>query len=349
MCIYLGNSPELTYRKQEHVFPASLGGKQKLLRGTVSDKANETFSPLELQLTRQSLIAFDRMMFGPGKRGSQALKKAAQSAVNVGLQNDGQPVLCYTAMGKPYNIPQFHIHDNTVTLSVPYEQSDGKEQMLQFLSDIKEFSEKHVFLKSQYVLPDDILIGYYDKKYFVATNSENPSLEEIKRHIDKLTRSFEMQELHYGEYHAKQTHRLCENSEIARMYAKVAMNVLAHLKGEVYACHSNFDDIRKWIISGESSIDYFSLPDVHATPNTFLMEKVPDQSHWCILTSRENDLVAAVCFYNSHIRYFNFGKLPDELVFFPDGFICDWKNNNEYTLIQFIDTITVRESELDDE
>ena len=112
MCIYLGSGENLTYQKQEHVFPAGLGGKQMLDHGIVSDQANERFSPMELKLMRHSLIAFERMMYGPGKRGSHNPSKAAKSAVNVGLQDDGQPILCYTAAGKPHNIPQFHRHRN---------------------------------------------------------------------------------------------------------------------------------------------------------------------------------------------------------------------------------------------
>ena len=108
MCIYLGANEQLTYKKQEHVFPAGLGGKQKLAQGTVSDQANELFSPLELKLMRTSLVSFDRIMFGPGKRGSLLQQNASKSPVNVGIQENGKPVLCYTAIGKPYSIPQFH-------------------------------------------------------------------------------------------------------------------------------------------------------------------------------------------------------------------------------------------------
>ena len=50
MCIYLGNCEDLTYQKQEHVFPAGLGGKRMLDHGVVSDQANNLFSPMELKL-----------------------------------------------------------------------------------------------------------------------------------------------------------------------------------------------------------------------------------------------------------------------------------------------------------
>lgn len=70
MCIYYGDSPLLTYKNQEHVFPAGLGGNIKLPNGYVSDQANKLFSPMELKLLRYSLISVDRMFFGPGDRGS---------------------------------------------------------------------------------------------------------------------------------------------------------------------------------------------------------------------------------------------------------------------------------------
>ena len=107
MCLYLDGSEELTYVDQEHVFPAGLGGKAMLNKGIVSDQANKLFSKMELKLMRESLLAMDRMLFGPGKRGSLTPTDASKSLVNVAVQDDGKPILAYTAAGKPYCIPQF--------------------------------------------------------------------------------------------------------------------------------------------------------------------------------------------------------------------------------------------------
>ena len=41
MCIYLGSKDELTYETQKHVFPAGLGGCEKLEKSVVSDQANK--------------------------------------------------------------------------------------------------------------------------------------------------------------------------------------------------------------------------------------------------------------------------------------------------------------------
>lgn len=339
MCIYLGNEENLTYKKQEHVFPAGLGGKQMLAHGIVSDQANELFSPLELKLMRHSLISFERMMYGPGKRGSLSPAKASRSAVNVGLQDNGKPILCYTAAGKPYNIPQFHRHKQEVTISIPNEHTDNAKQILTFLMSLKDFPEKYTFLKSDYIQINDILIGLFEGTYYVATHSEQPTKSYIQKEIQNLLANFKMQKLKSGEHHAKQSHRLIENPEIARMYAKIAINTLALRKGSDYASHPNFSDIRKWILTGESSRDYFFLPQIQVEPSDDIMKMIPDKSHWCVFVCNNGKLDAIVCLYNRYIRRFTLGKLPDGKNFLLDGYICDWKNEREYSVMQFIDMI----------
>lgn len=307
--------------------------------GIVSDQANELFSPMELKLMRHSLIAFDRMMYGPGKRGSHNPAKAAKSAVNVGLQDDGQPILCYTAAGKPYNIPQFHRHENEATVSVPNEYADGEKQILSFLASLEHFSGKYTFLASKHIPNGDILVGVSDGTYYVATHSIKPSDFNIGKEIQEFLDNFQMQELKYGEHHAKQSHRLGENSEIARMYAKIAMNVLALRKGYEYASHPNFSEIREWILTGKSSTEFFFLPQIQAEPLNNIMKIIPPKAHWCIFVCGDGKLDAIVCLYNRYIRRFTLGDLPEGKSFLLDGYICDWENEREYTIMQYIDTI----------
>ena len=339
MCIYLGNSEDLTYQKQEHVFPAGLGGKRMLDHGVVSDQANNLFSPMELKLMRHSLIAFERMMYGPGKRGSHNPAKVSKSAVNVGLQDDGKPILCYTAAGKPYNIPQFHRHENEATISVPNEHADAENQIKSLLVSLEHFPEKYTFLKSEHIPDGDILIGVLDGIYYVATNSVKPTNSCIEKEVQIFLENFQMKEIEYGENHAKQSHRSGEDSEIARMYAKIAMNVLALRKGSEYASHPNFSEIRTWILTGESSTEYFFLPQIQVEPLDEIMKMIPPKAHWCIFVCGNGKLDAIVCLYNRYIRRFTLGDLPDGKSFLLDGYICDWENEQEYTVMQFIDMI----------
>lgn len=339
MCIYMGDKGELTYKNQEHVFPAGLGGKQMLAKGVVSDQANNLFSSLELKLMRHSILTIDRMMYGPGKRGSHNPSKASKSAINVGLQDDGVPILCYTAAGKPYNVPQFHQHMDEVTISVPNEHADAQAQFLQFLESLKKFKEKYVFLESEHISEEDLIIGFCEGTYYVATNKDKPDIKDIRGAIERLLENFQMGELKEGEHHVKQKLKLGESSEIARVYAKVAINTLAFCRGSEYASHINFEEIRKWILTGEASQEFFYLPQIQVEPEDYIMNLVPDKAHWCILVSNKGNLDAIVCFYNRYIRRFTLGAIPEGKKFLVDGFICDWQNEKEYTIDKFVSMI----------
>ena len=339
MCIYLGNSDNLTYKNQEHIFPAGLGGIRMLDPGVVSDQANELFSPLELKLMRQSLRAIDRMMFGPGKRGSFSPQKASKSLVNVGLQDDGQPVLCYMALSKPYYIPQFHLHENEARVSVPDEHGDTEKPFRDFLNSLEKFNGKFVYLGSDRVPQGDILIGFFEGTYYVATATGRPDVAKIQEEITKLIEHFGIKEVHRGEHHTEQSHRIEENPDIARRYAQVAMNTLAFLKGQNYVEHPNFDEIRRWIVTGASEKEFSFLPQIQVEPLTGAMRIIPDKAHWCIFVCFNGFLEAVVSFYNHVVRRFTLGELPDGNSFTLDGYICDWMNKKEYSIMQLVDVI----------
>lgn len=83
-CIYLKTDENQTFDKEEHIFPAGLGGIEKLPKGYVSDYVNgEVFSKLELIFMRESIIAIDRMFLGPGKRGNLSKKKETKSKMAI--------------------------------------------------------------------------------------------------------------------------------------------------------------------------------------------------------------------------------------------------------------------------
>ena len=69
MCIYLKTSPTLTYKSQEHIFPAGIGGTSKLPKGYVSDQANAYFSRLEAAFMRGSFVSLVRRFEKIGHRG----------------------------------------------------------------------------------------------------------------------------------------------------------------------------------------------------------------------------------------------------------------------------------------
>ena len=69
MCIYLGNDSKLTYKSQEHIFLATVGGILKLPDKYVSDQINSYFYSVESNLVTQSVFGLEKMFYGPGNRG----------------------------------------------------------------------------------------------------------------------------------------------------------------------------------------------------------------------------------------------------------------------------------------
>ena len=209
---------------------------------------------------RSSLISFERMMFGPGDRGSLQPRKASKSLVNVGVQDDNEVVLSYTALGKPYNIPQIHLYMDNARLSIPSGQSETSQQISQIVDALRNFSGKFVFLPYDGFCEGEMIIGFFEGKYYVSSMGTRPSVEYIQEKIRIFLNNFREGELQKGEHHVQQNYHLVENEEIARVYAKVAMNTLALIKGKEYAMHKNFDEIREWILTGKSKCEFETIP-----------------------------------------------------------------------------------------
>ncbi len=112
-CIYLDESDDKQkFENEEHIFPAGIGGIQKLPKGYVSDYVNGIiFSKMELGVMRESILAISRMFMGPGKRGALSKKKESRSKVLIFTTNNDEKniSLGYIKKGKPYQIPQISI------------------------------------------------------------------------------------------------------------------------------------------------------------------------------------------------------------------------------------------------
>lgn len=343
MCIYLGNNSDLNYRKQEHVFPASLGGKCRLSKGVVSDEANELFSPLELQLTRHSLIAFDRIMYGPGKRGSSSPSKMTKSRIHVGIQDDGCPVLCYIAMGVPYHIPQLHFHNKDVVISIPDDKGEYVDKIKAFLQSFNDLPIKRIYLVSDQVPIDDALVGIYDHKIFIATHTNADCQEEKLKRFKDVLDYLTISNIKQSEHRITQSFCFAENDSVARMYGKTAINVLTLLKGMDYIQHPNFDAVKHWVVSGDAESSICTIEMAH---DYELSRMVPEMAHWCVCVPNGNELHAIVCFYNHVARRIRLGQLPDDRsIKLSEGFICDWKNEEEYSLFELVQKIARSKSQ----
>lgn len=342
MCIYYGDAPGLTYEKREHIFPAGLGGKMMLPTGYVSDQANELFSPLELKLMRNSTISLIRFMEGPGKRGSLSPQKASSSTICKYEADDGGVELGFIKAGKPYPIPQISIDlsQNTCHFVGPKNESTSKEIWATFKKDLLKFSGKFTAIHVA-GLGSKLIIGIWEKKFYVAYGEEVPNPKFLSDKIESFCEKAEATDKSLRDTHGKFELHLTEDSDSCRVYAKIAYNVLAHIKGEKFVQQSRFDKIRKWILGEIETEEFITLPRIYEKQKYLTF---PESSHFCVFSRNENNkLVAIVCLYNTFLRAFEFAEWDpssDSSRLGIEGFVCDWKKEAEYTMDEWIFNLT---------
>ncbi len=349
MCIYLGDKIGLHYVNQEHIFPAGIGGIAKLPNGFVSDEFNKMISALELDLMRNSLLSIPRHFEGPGKRGKLAEKFHSPSKVSV-IKNlkDNTHSLGYTIKGKPYEIAQISLNSDTgeTTLSFPNDQSaDFESKIKDFHECSKQIDRDKTIELDGSMLPENIILFGITKqkngtlKSFIAKNNLNQfqlNAEMIERIAeDYCTQSKEPSLVKYhAQVHAKAT--LSEDH--FRIFAKIAINFIASIKGCDFIKTDRFKPVVNWVTNGGENKYARLIPEINLFGTDAL--NFPVSSHYAIVSKVHDRLIAYVSLYSSLTIFLDFGFIMNE-PFSDKGLICDWKNRKEYSLLEYISTLVV--------
>ena len=342
-CIYLKKTDqELTFDAEEHIFPAGIGGITKLKLGMVSDEFNtKIFSPIELDFMRNSPISIPRQIQGPGKRGSLSEKKATKSNVHVLYKNGNEEAaLGYLSLGHPYLIPQIKIiNKKEVHISFDKNEGDYLQQITKFINELKVFNNQYTTILDKDLPIDDILIGFYNGKWYLAKNNNcpEPVLSEFISHIVSEIDEKKHQIKYDSSLvtcHQKMTFNM-EN--VYRVIAKIVFNFLAHSKGTDFVLQECFDPIREWIVKGGEN-RFVADVDQNKTGAIFQKQIFPKYSHWLGITKVNNKLIGNICLYGS---YQYAVMLSDSFMgnYECDGLICDWQLRREFRLIDFISNI----------
>lgn len=334
MCIYYKDRKDLSMPiNREHIFPAFLGGVNKLPLGYVSDEVNKLFSPLEKKLSVNSIIALLRMMFGPGKRGK---KGESSPVVNVGLV-EGK--VCFYQVINGVAIPCPCILIKRDLSKMDYSQSygelsiDGNTLILDFIANLDTFKGRYIDKKSENMGCDEILIGYKNGKFFIGHSADTVvDLSEVNKIINYLEKmKFKVEKIITASEAPKIEFNFAENDEYSRVFAKIGFNALAYIMKENYVKQDCFDEIRNYIV-GNGKYKYEILPTAE-NPLRF----IKGNFHYCILSCDNNHLLATICLYNSWLRIFDFGEIPNPKYFnTPIGIVCDFENRQEYMLLDFL-------------
>lgn len=123
------------------------------------------------------------------------------------------------------------------------------------------------------------------------------------------------------------------NKEIdSRTMGKIALNVLASIKGQDFVLLPELDEFREWIMNGGNDWYHCEMGAKRLSSNAIM----PEHAHYCIFAITEDYIIADVCLYNYWQKMFAICKRFDDSFVNPDGLICDWKNKKELRLIDII-------------
>ncbi len=339
MCIYLKTSPKLTYKSQEHVFPAGIGGTSKLPKGYVSDQANAYFSKLEAAFMRGSLVSLVRRFEKIGHRGKSKLKDPVICLIDK-CSPRGKLSLGYIFQGDFINIPSFSILNNQAELCIP----DCENKNTVFNAIKQDFLQLNANSKYCFVdgkncdLPDNqVLVGVFNKKFFIASKDKtNIDLQKLSTNIKEAFDKFDLDKRQEETIYGRFNFSLEENEDTARCYAKIGFNILSYIQGEQYVLMPAFDNFRDWIIGKKNkSVKYRIIPESIEVFNQFPF--IPPKSHKCFISNINNNLVMFVSLFGIFTYCFDLGSLPTEQLL-PESiiFICDWEAKKEGQIYEFM-------------
>lgn len=346
-CIYLKETDVTQiFDKQEHIFPAGIGGINKLPKGYVSDKVNGIiFSKLELEFMRKSIISLCRGIEGPGKRGSLSESKETKSPIYISNNEKyGNSKLSYIRKGKPYSINQVKIslNNNEANLTIGNtEKNFNEEYIKKFIYDLEEFEKtnfnnmKYTSLKDENIEDGYIIIGKFESNWYIATNYKNKDTNyiEVRSKLKILIDTAKKKTLEECQKSSSQVIMYpklnFDSSNFYRICVKTAFNYLASRIGQDEVLKDEFDGIREFVLGDSEEFDVM-LMKKGILFNRF---ELPKRCHSILISRMEEKLVAIVSLYGES---FNIGmtlceKYHGNINTFIG--ICDWKNKNEYNLI----------------
>ncbi len=174
---------------------------------------------------------------------------------------------------------------------------------------------------------------------FFANNLEVKTLRTSEVFVGRIVNGYNKKPSKEKQKHRTLPEYLYNREIDSRTLGKIAFNVLANLKGKDYVLKPEFDKFRNWIMNGNNDW-YHSKMGKEILTSTQIM---PAQSHYWIFIDDGEYIIADVCIYNYWRKMFGICKKFDDNFVIPQGYICDWNNKREFTLIDLMHEIANEE------
>lgn len=344
-CIYLFDSKfELTYKKQEHVISAGIGGRRKLPKGYVSDQANELFSKYELKCLRYSPLAIERARYGPGKRGSMNINNIDIPdifSLQPLMTNPNQSYVCplgFLFRDRAYLIPQTLIvfDDEQLSFEIVYlrstYQTAGNIDETEFHLQLHEFllSSHREYRKIE--MPYDtkrnfVCIGCYKRFWYVCTSFFGFDIDRfVSQFLEKRPLS-EVPTDYFG--NVKPIFRYTREIELEYfvpmfIHAKNCFNSLALFKGYKFVQQRIFDHFRQCILKNVDWETVMSSKNIPRNIALWLDKNIHNHEHAVVIYTENEAIMAFSVLYGKAWGLFKLGTgyLGES---FSCAVICDFE------------------------
>lgn len=359
-CIYSGADEQTaSFEAAEHIFPKCIGGARCLPKGWVSDVVNNSLSKLELGFARTNPeVVLNRMFF------AQTGRKKHQNREHVGIFknvcDNSDYALGYIKKGTPFPLHQivvttdFSLKGNqSIPVRIVLAPSDTEtyETQLQTLwTQLRNYKGSPRCIKDKRISPHTYLLGHKDQRWFLGiSEKENP--EDIKPHLQSLIEKFSLEEAQSvlscsgsitSEQHQVEVAFTFEGNylDYFRVYAKIAVNCLAALKGRDLLASPAFDDIKRAILTGEDIKEYVWKTE-GPCPISDVLRIAPERltlgarCHVTAFLQKEGWIYAVISLYSMHNPIIvKLGAVASHVE--TDFYICDWENHVDYTLTECV-------------
>lgn len=338
-CIYSLSENE-SFKKQEHIVPAFLGGKQKLENGVVSDETNELFSKMESQLSHSSGISALRDIHGPGKRGKSKFEGRPLLA-----NYDKKPSFFISMSNNKMNvIDQIIITSNEGKYSVHFglkENTNLKKSLIRGVLFRNEFykikrDERYTFIEDPLGKKNRYVVTHFKGKWYISSRNHIDLFKVMyKLRTGKLAKVDSYKPEVISIKKGITISRVAKDeTQSYRTHAKILFNVFAMFYGQKIAFDKQFNDIRHFVYNGivNQSIqgNFDGMIDINRLVSKF---KISKMSHIFLIIENEKGITGVSSFYGgAYITSFNLSRKKAEVKSLRI-FVVDWKKSSEAKIV----------------
>lgn len=355
-CIYTEAAEPAS--EAEHIFPKCIGGVRTLPVGYVADQVNNAFSKMELGFARQyPPVVISRMFSAPMGR------KKHKNREQIGLMKDKDSstgyMLGFIRNGIPRAIDQIvislgEVNEQSPVLPVriimgPNEKQSKEQQITAFWEKLGTYNGNPLCMKGLHIPPRTYLLGAADNRWFLGiSTSENP--DSVKPKLKKIVTQIaamdadtllSKKDLSKHEQRVEAEFSFTFNYvDIMRVYAKIAVNCLAAVKGYEFVRNPALNGIKRAILTGDG-IEKYAAHSKGPNPIPERLRSFPDRvllgerPHCTVFfQDDQGDLIALIALFGTKNPVaIKLGTFKERVG--VDLYICDWEHQADYTMEEF--------------